>query len=92
MSRNFHFRAGPSFVIIALAFALHTAGGTLPIPLYTLWGEDFGFGAQTITWVFAVYVLGVLITLLFFGSLSDRIGRRPLIISALALTISATSG
>jgi MFS family permease len=79
-----------SFAIIATTFALLTTGGTLPIPLYTLWGADFGFGAETTTSVFAVYVLGTLLALIFFGGLSDQVGRRPLAFAALTLTILST--
>ena len=82
---------GASFAIIALTFALLTTGGTLPIPLYTLWGQDFGFGAETTTWVFAIYVLGTLLALIFFGGLSDQVGRRPLALAALALTLASTA-
>lgn len=79
-----------SFAIIAATFALLTTGGTLPIPLYSLWGNDFGFGPQTTTWIFAIYVAGTLVALIFFGGLSDQIGRRPLALSALVLAIGST--
>ncbi|TDK26491.1 MFS transporter [Arthrobacter crusticola] len=90
MARLPQTRYTASFAIIATTFALLTTGGTLPIPLYTLWGEYFGFGAETTTWVFAVYVLGTLLALIFFGGLSDQVGRRPLAFAALALTITST--
>lgn len=80
---------GASFAIIASTFALLTTGGTLPIPLYTLWGEDFGFGTETTTWIFSIYVLGTLLALIFFGGLSDQIGRRPLALAALVLTLAS---
>jgi MFS family permease len=80
-----------SFAIIATTFALMTTGGTLPIPLYTLWGDEFGFGAGTTTSVFAIYVLGTLLALIFFGGLSDQVGRRPLAFAALSLTIVSTA-
>ncbi|MBT2523551.1 MFS transporter [Arthrobacter sp. ISL-28] len=79
-----------SFAIIAATFALLTTGGTLPIPLYTLWGNEFGFGPETTTWVFAIYVFGTLLALIFFGGLSDQVGRRPLAIAALILAIAST--
>src|SRR3954447_18595977 len=81
---------GASFAIIAATFALLTTGGTLPIPLYTLWGADFGFGAATTTWVFAIYVVGTLLALIFFGGLSDQVGRRPLALAALIVTVLST--
>ena len=43
---------------------------------------EFTFSAATLTGVFAVYVLVLLVTLLFFGSLSDYVGRLPVIITA----------
>jgi MFS family permease len=79
-----------SFAIIAATFALMTTGGTLPIPLYTLWGKEFGFGPETTTWIFAIYVFGTLLALIFFGGLSDQVGRRPLAIGALILAIAST--
>jgi MFS family permease len=41
----------------------------------------------TLTTVFAVYALALLTTLLFTGSLSDVIGRRPVIFGALGLEL-----
>lgn len=82
---------GASFSIIAGTFALLTTGGTLPIPLYTLWGSDFSFGAETTTGIFAIYVLGTLLALIFFGGLSDQVGRRPLALAALVLTLASTA-
>jgi MFS family permease len=79
-----------SFVIIAATFALLTTGGTIPAPLYTVWGAQLDFGAATTTWIFSIYVLGTLLALIFFGGLSDQVGRRPLAFSALAVTIVAT--
>lgn len=81
---------GMSFAIIAATFALLTTGGTIPIPLYTLWGAELGFGAATTTWIFAIYVLGTLLALIFFGGLSDQVGRRPLALAALVVTVVST--
>ena len=44
-------------------------------PLYGVYQAQFHFSATTLTAVFAVYVLVLLVTLLFFGSLSDYLGR-----------------
>jgi MFS family permease len=91
MTRTRQFRYGVSFAIIAATFALLTIGGTLPTPLYTLWGDQFAFGAQTTTWIFASYVLGTLVALVLAGGLSDQIGRRPLAIAALVLAGVSTA-
>ena len=47
------------------------------------------FSATTLTAVFAVYVLVLLLTLLVFGSLSDYLGRRRVIAVALAASAGA---
>ena len=43
-------------------------------PLYRVYQDQFGFSATTLTGVFAVYVLALLVALLFFGSVSDYLG------------------
>jgi MFS family permease len=90
MAPTDRFGRGTTFAVIAATFALLTTGGTIPIPLYTLWGADLDFGASTTTWIFAVYVLGTLLALVFFGGLSDQVGRRPLALAALGITIVST--
>ena len=58
-------------------------------PLYRVYQARFHFSAATLTAVFAVYVLVLLATLLFFGSVSDYLGRLPVIIAALAFSVAA---
>ncbi|HEY3650341.1 MAG TPA: MFS transporter [Streptosporangiaceae bacterium] len=57
-------------------------------PLYRVYQVQFRFSAATLTAVFAVYVLVLLVTLLFFGSVSDYLGRLPVIITALVLSVA----
>ncbi|KOG87283.1 MFS transporter [Streptomyces varsoviensis] len=66
-------------------------GGTLPIPLYAFWAPRMGFGPFTTTLVFAVYALGTVLALLVFASLSDRVGRRPLLAAALLAAAASTA-
>src|SRR5436305_8316150 len=91
-------RAG--FVAAALALAVAMLGTTLPTPLYPLYRARFGFSELTITVIFATYAVGVLAALLLFGSLSDQIGRRPVLmlglgfsaLSAVAFLVAASLG
>ncbi|MFJ4688075.1 MFS transporter [Streptomyces sp. NPDC088789] len=82
-------RAGPGsrpgYLAAAAVFAVGMAGTTLPTPLYGLYREEIGFSELTVTVVFAVYALGVITTLLLAGDLSDRVGRRPVLLTALVL-------
>ena len=56
------------------------AGSSAPTPLYSVYQAAWGFSPITITAVFGVYALAVLAALLVFGSLSDHIGRRPVLL------------
>ena len=79
-----------AFVGVAFAFVVTMLGTTLPTPLYPAYEERFGFGALTVTVVFATYAVGVLTALIGFGSASDRIGRRPSLLTGLAMAASST--
>ena len=68
---------------------LFLAASAAPTPLYRVYQARWGFSATTLTAVFAVYVVSLLMTVLIFGSLSDHVGRRPVIITALAVDTSA---
>jgi MFS family permease len=58
-------------------------------PLYHEYQESFGLTPFMLTIIFAAYVVSLLAALLTVGSLSDYIGRRPAITTALALNIVA---
>lgn len=55
------------------------AGASAPSPFYPVLQAKFGFAPVTITMVFAVYAVALLALLLIGGSLSDHIGRRPVL-------------
>ncbi|WP_425556793.1 MFS transporter [Kitasatospora saccharophila] len=58
-------------------------------PLYVLWQRDIGFSRGTLTVVFACYIVGLVGSLLVSGVLSDRIGRKPVLLPALGLALAA---
>ncbi|WP_327067644.1 MFS transporter [Kitasatospora sp. NBC_01302] len=58
-------------------------------PLYALWQHDIGFGKGTLTVVFACYIAGLIGSLLVCGVLSDRIGRRRVLVPAILLALLA---
>jgi len=78
-----------AFWLVAGVLFLSLFAASAPAPLYGVYQAQFRFSAATLTAVFAVYALVVLITLLVFGSLSDYLGRRPVIIATLAVNIGA---
>lgn len=78
-----------SFWVTAAMLVLFLYASAAPTPLYRVYQAKWGFSAATLTAVFAIYVLFVLATLLTIGSLSDHIGRRPLILAAIAVDVAA---
>jgi MFS family permease len=69
-----------AFPLLAYAFVVVMLGATLPTPMYALYAERMHFEVLTTTVVFATYAVGVLFALLVFGSWSDAIGRRPVLL------------
>ena len=76
---------GVSFWAVAAIGLLASATNAAASPLYRLYQVQFGFSATTLTLLFAVYVVVLLVTLVFLGSASDYLGRRPVMLAALAL-------
>ncbi|MBK5955653.1 MFS transporter [Rhodospirillum rubrum] len=79
-------RALAPFAITLITFV---GAASAPSPLYGLYQKAWGFSSLTLTAIFAVYAGALLLTLLITGSLSDHLGRRPVILSAIVLEIIA---
>lgn len=77
--------------LLGVIFAALMLGGTLPIPLYTLWAPKLGFGPLTTTLIFAAYTVGTIVALLTLARLSDEAGRRPMLLAAIA-SIAISTG
>ncbi|MGW5349529.1 MFS transporter [Streptomyces sp. NPDC004031] len=76
---------GAAFAAIAAIFVLFMAASSAPSPLYVVYQHAWGFSATMLTTVFAVYVVGMIGALLVLGALSDHVGRRPVLLAAIAL-------
>ncbi len=72
-----------AFGLLASAALTLLASSSVPTPLYATYQAKWGFSDLTVTVIFGVYAVAVLASLLVFGSLSDHIGRRPLLIAGL---------
>ena len=81
--RHWMWAAGASIAALYLV-------STIPTPLYGLYRNDFGFAEIVVTEIYGIYVIGNLTVLLFFGRLSDQIGRKPTTLIGLALLAVAT--
>lgn len=78
-----------AFWLAGAALGVFLFAASAPSPLYVVYQAEFGFSAITLTSVFAVYVVALLATLLCTGSLSDSVGRRPVLIGAMLVEIAA---
>jgi hypothetical protein len=77
----------PALYLLASLVVSLLAASAAPTPLYAIYQRMWGFTPITITIVFGVYAVAVLVALLTLGRLSDSIGRRPVLLSALAVQI-----
>ena len=76
---------GMAFLGVTVIFIAFMAASSAPSPLYVVYQNLWGFSASTLTIIFAVYVLGLIGSLLVLGGLSDHIGRRPVLAGAVLL-------
>ena len=73
------------FALALGALLAMMAGASAPSPFYPVLQREIGFSPATLTGIFAVYAVALLLTLLVTGSLSDHLGRRPVLSVAFAL-------
>ncbi|MCD7038491.1 MFS transporter [Pseudomonas sp. MAFF 311095] len=78
-----------SLVFLAITLLTFLAASSAPTPLYHLYQEGLHFSAGMLTLIFGVYALSLLAALLTVGSLSDHLGRKPVIFAALVLDMLA---
>ncbi|MHC8412262.1 MFS transporter [Pseudomonas sp. Hz4] len=78
-----------SLWFLAITLLSFLAASTAPTPLYHLYQEHLQFSAATLTLIFGVYAISLLAALLTVGSLSDYLGRKPVIFTAVMLNMLA---
>jgi predicted MFS family arabinose efflux permease len=91
LSRMKTIPTGAALAIVAVELGVMFVGAILPTPLYPLYKQEFGFSGITLTLIYSVYVLGNLTALLFFGRLSDQIGRRITSLPAIGVGIASAA-
>ncbi|MET1133586.1 MAG: MFS transporter [Aeromicrobium sp.] len=78
-------RRVPGFALALAAVVAMMIGASAPSPFYPVLQQEIGFSAATLTGIFAVYAVALLVALLLTGSLSDHIGRRPVVSAGFVL-------
>ncbi|MCU1438736.1 MAG: major facilitator transporter [Naasia sp.] len=78
-----------AFVGFSLSLVAVYLSSGAPTPLLVVWQQEFGFPDSLLTLAFASYAFSFLVALLVGGSLSDHLGRKPVILAS--LTVGAVS-
>lgn len=78
-----------AFAGVTGVFAAFFVAAGAPTPLLSVRQQEWGFSAGALTIAFAVYAFALLAALLVGGSLSDHVGRRPVMLVALSGELAA---
>ena len=79
------------FGLVAFTFFVIIVGGGLPTPFYVVYQHLWGFSPAILTVVFAAYAGGLLLTLVLFRTVSDRVGRKRVLIAGVVVGITSTA-
>jgi MFS family permease len=79
-----------AYALAAAVIGLSLFASVTPSPLYQSYSALWHFSPLTLTLIYATYAFGVLATLLFAGRVSDQVGRRPVLLVALAVLMAST--
>jgi hypothetical protein len=73
------------------AWVVLMAGANLATPLYAIYAKRFHFSSLVLTAIFATYAIVLVPSLVLFGRLSDRLGRRLVILLGLVFALAGLS-
>jgi MFS family permease len=86
---RFRLSAGVSFWVMIVAYLGLMFAASAPSPLYVVYQARWHFSAITLTSIFGVYALALLLTLLTVGGLSDFIGRKPVLLAGFTALVAS---
>jgi len=81
-----------ALIPILMAVALDLVGFGIVIPLLTFYAEDYAATAIDVTLLMAVYSLAQFLMAPVWGAMSDRIGRRPVMLISLTAAVICLVG
>lgn len=86
-----HHSLAKARLLVSLAILSALVGSTAPSPLYGLYQANLHFSSTTLTSLFAVYAIGVLLALAVLGRLSDRLEDRRYVLVPALFAVAAGS-
>lgn len=81
-----------ALIPVLLTVFLDLLGFGIVIPLLTYYAEEFGASPVHVTLLMACYSLAQFVMAPFWGALSDRVGRRPIMLFSVAATALGQAG
>jgi MFS family permease len=79
-----------AYGLVGGVIGLALFASSTPSPLYGIYRQLWDFSPAVLTLVYATYAFGVLTALILAGRISDEVGRRPVLLAALA-TLTVTT-
>lgn len=79
-------------LVVFLTVVLDLVGFGIVIPLMTFYAEGFDASPQQVTWLMACYSIAQFFAAPLWGQVSDRYGRRPVMVVSIGLTALMLAG
>jgi MFS family permease len=83
-------RLFPPERIISFSLLLVTLAVNISMPLFRVYAKEAGFGNGQTAFVLSAYIAGMLPCYIFLGGISDRVGRKPVLIISVLFSFLAT--
>ncbi len=80
--------ASRAFWFVAAAIAVVVLGANTPVPLFTVYQQAWHFSTGTLTVVYGIYTVGVIAAVFAIAPLSDVVGRKRVLVPAVATMIA----
>jgi MFS family permease len=83
-------RSNIHILFVACSLFVIMLGVNIPIPLFSLYQEQWELSSGMITLIFAIYAFAIIPTSLVAGQVSDRIGRKKILVLGLLMSLMGT--
>ncbi|MBL7744395.1 MAG: MFS transporter [Chitinophagaceae bacterium] len=77
--------------VVAVALLLITLSVNISMPLFRVYGAEAGMNNTQISLVLATYIMGMLPCYVLLGGLSDKTGRKPIMILSVICALASTT-